>query len=105
MDLAQGRSFDMSECVSKAYVYWDQELNTNYKKALAACAYSENPDKCKAALIKSERAWISYKEAFGDYLILQGGGSAIGSLDLLMININQTEETKRQSQKLLLFVE
>ena len=93
---------DQVDCLSRAYEYWDKQLNANYQQARAQCASAEKPDLCRAHLLKAERAWVAYKEAMGDVVWDMNGGGSISRVSALGFTV---EETKKQAKLLKSFVQ
>ena len=85
------------ECLTAAYNHWDKMLNTNFKKAQAACADAADAKTCRAKLLKAQRLWIQYKEAMADALYGMSGG---GTMDNLTVGNFLAEETKKQARLL-----
>ena len=57
----------LQECNAAALAYWDRKLNENYKALKALCGYAEEADRgrCREALVRGQRAWITYHDDNG----------------------------------------
>lgn len=53
-----GNTVEMIECAAKKYEAWDKEMNKYYKLLMGILGKEE-----KAALIESQRKWITYRDA------------------------------------------
>ena len=87
-------TLDYVKCNNAAYDYWDSILNKNYTDRIATCKKGENPDLCKKTLQKSQRLWVSYKEAMVDSILQMEGN---GSLAQVSVSSFLAEETKKQA--------
>lgn len=96
MDKA-GSTAESKECFGKAFLYWDKQLNANFKKLPKACEEAPDPEACKARAIKAQKLWIQYKEAMAEALYDLGGGGSIAGLN---VDSFTAEETKKQAKLL-----
>ena len=94
MEQSGGVTTEMLGCLQQAYEYWDARLNTNYKKARQACKSSSDPKACSDKLLKGQRAWVQYKEAFTDLVQLPNEGGSMARLNSMSF---LTGETRKQA--------
>ena len=94
MEQSGGVTTEMLGCLQQAYEYWDARLNTNYKKARQACKSSSDPKACSDKLLKGQRAWVQYKEAFTDLVQLPNEGGSMARLNSMSF---LTGETRTQA--------
>ena len=94
MEQSGGVTTEMLSCLQQAYEYWDARLNTNYKKARQACKSSSDPKACSDKLLKGQRAWVQYKEAFTDLVQLPNEGGSMARLNSMSF---LTGETRKQA--------
>lgn len=94
MEQSGGVTTEMLNCLQQAYEYWDARLNANYKKARQACKSSSDPKACSDKLLKGQRAWVQYKEAFTDLVQLPNEGGSMARLNSMSF---LTGETRRQA--------
>ena len=66
---------DMNECTHQAYEKADATLNRLWKKIQSSFDGSDYDNRTKKALLKSQRAWIAFRDAECEDLLaaLQGG--------------------------------
>ena len=94
MEQSGGVTTEMLGCLQQAYEYWDARLNTNYKKARQACKSSSDPKACSDKLLKGQRAWVQYKEAFTDLVQLPNEDGSMARLNSMSF---LTGETRKQA--------
>ena len=94
MEQSGGVTTEMLGCLQQAYEYWDARLNANYKKARQACKSSSDPKACSDKLLKGQRAWVQYKEAFTDLVQLPNEGGSMARLNSMSF---LTGETRKQA--------
>ena len=94
MEQSGGVTTEMLGCLQQAYEYWDVRLNANYKKARQACKSSSDPKGCSDKLLKGQRAWVQYKEAFTDLVQLPNEGGSMARLNSMSF---LTGETRKQA--------
>ena len=66
---------DMNECTYQAYEKADSALNQLWKKIQSSFDGSKHDNRTKEALLKSQRAWIAFRDAECEDLLasMQGG--------------------------------
>jgi uncharacterized protein YecT (DUF1311 family) len=76
-ETTEGQStYGMVECSDRELAVWDERLNNDYKSAVAAA----DPN-VKAGLLKTQRAWLAYRDALCALPALDNaGGSIVGPL-------------------------
>lgn len=87
----------LQECNAAALTYWDRKLNENYKALKALCGYAGEADRgrCREALVRGQRAWITYRDAMKTVVYYRNGG---GTLSSPLAARFLVAETRRQAE-------
>lgn len=71
LEAAQGDDHEVLVCVKDETARQDERLNRAYQKLQKLL-----PSDRQAPLKEAQRAWIKFRDAYGDYLLIEDGGLA-----------------------------
>lgn len=87
---ADGNDFPLINCMQQEHDRQDARLNAAYKKLMAA-----QKDGRGAKLREAQRAWIKFRDAYGDFLYDPDGGS-FARVNSLYWHMTATADRARQ---------
>ena len=97
LDQAVG-DFDIIECAQREFEKQDARLNVVYKKLMA-----KESEEQKKKLREAQRAWIKFRDAWGDYLYDQQGGT-LARVTAMMWHLEATADQAGRLEQRLQFL-
>ena len=95
MDRSGGATFDMIECMTAEHEKQDVKLNAAYKKLMNA-----ESEERKKKLREAQRAWIKFRDAYGDFIYDPDGGT-LARVEANYWNLEATAEQAKRLEELV----
>lgn len=87
---------EMNLCAQEEFTATDKQLNTLYKKVIAACNTKQ-----RAELIKVQRSWLLYRDQHAEMMRSLNAGGSIATMTALNAKTLTTQSRIKELQALL----